>query len=185
MENKKKCIRCGELKPLSEFYKHPQMADGHLNKCMECAKKDSIRNYDKKIQNPEWAEKETQRAKEKYHRLGYKNKKRTPNSRKITLIDRSAKAISRTRARGHNVGGKETHHWNYNEPRIIILMPRRVHRRLHRYIKVNYDDLYCYTLEGEKLETLEKSIAYYKECFEKYETIPFEYEIVDCRTNLV
>lgn len=51
------CFKCGEVKSLSLFYKHPKMADGHVNKCKECNKSDvaehrnlnlcKVREYDR------------------------------------------------------------------------------------------------------------------------------------------
>lgn len=57
MASSKICFKCGKRKALEKFYRHHQMLDGRLNKCIECAKADAaahrsaniekVREYDR------------------------------------------------------------------------------------------------------------------------------------------
>ena len=44
------CIKCGAEKPLTEFYKHPRMADGTVNKCKSCTKADVNKHREDNIE---------------------------------------------------------------------------------------------------------------------------------------
>ena len=82
----KPCIRCCVVKPLEEFYRHPKMRDGHLNKCRRCVKLYAA-NYQRiKSQDPVWAEKERKRLVEKMTRLGRATRSRRPERHRARIL---------------------------------------------------------------------------------------------------
>lgn len=142
-EKHKSCFKCGEIKPLSAFYAHPMMADGHLNKCKECNKKDvSLNRY----------------ARADYYNTYDSNRYRTCPRRKAR--DASMSAIKT----GHLVRpaicsscGKtdceiQGHHWSYLEEHWldVIWLCTECHGKEHR--KINAEARKAKALENERTE---------------------------------
>lgn len=175
-KNTKVCFKCGRELPLSEFYKHPRMADGHLNKCKDCAKHDVKKDYDRKSKDESWMEKERERGREKFHSLNYKEKEFQHKTRRDFHPSNDRRAL---KARGYNVEGKEIHHWNYNEPRSVILLSPKAHHRIHKHIIASREDNYCHTLDGMCLDTEDKTLKYYKEVLSKYEDLKEDLKIIN------
>lgn len=173
----KKCFKCGQVFPLSEFYKHPQTADGHLNKCKTCTKNDAVKHYSVKSKDEEWFKRERERGREKYHRLGYKNKEYNHKTRNLNKEEGSTSV--KLRARGIDTKGLEAHHWNYNKPNSVILLSPKAHHRLHKFMVVNYEDKFCYTLDGIRLDTEDKAIDYFSKVLSQYDDLSETIKIIN------
>ena len=159
----KKCFKCGEILPLSEFYLHKGMKDGRINKCKLCAKKDVKDNYNEKSKDIEFVIRERERGREKYKRLNYVSK--------IGYKKEYAKKIGDVsyffKKRKIDLYEKEIHHWNYIFKYDVFVLSRKAHKLIHKYIK--YDSsINCFiNSNNEVLDSKEKHYKYILKVFEE------------------
>jgi len=147
----KTCFKCQEEKPLTDFYKHPKMADGLLGKCKECTKNDAgnhrsenierLRDYDRsRANNPSRvaarkAYAETERG------------KAAINAAKDRYIERNAAKRKAHNAIANAIRDKkltplpcfvcgetvvEGHHPDYDKPLAVVWLCVKHHKQLHR-----------------------------------------------------
>ena len=152
----KVCFKCNILKPLSDFYKHSKMGDGHLNKCKVCTKKDvhnhrednleKVREYDRNRPNRE----ERAQTNKEYAK--------TPRGREASATGRrNYRAKQKLRYKAHNLlsyavlSGNilrpETcsccgvgciphgHHNDYSKPLEVVWVCVTCHTKFHNHVK--------------------------------------------------
>jgi hypothetical protein len=138
------------------------MSLGVVNKCKECNKKDVRLNYKIKSQDIGFIEKERERSKEKYYRLGYKEKQKVWDSNKPWKQSSIYKGLNKALKLPKGINA---HHWNYNDDylRDVIIVERFEHRRAHEFLLLDVDKRIYKTLKGVYLDTKEKHISYLKD----------------------
>jgi len=161
MNTSKVCFKCGIEKKISDFYIHNLMTDGHLGKCKICTRNDSAIRELRIRSTQEGIEKERERHREKYHRLGYKDKQRLVwNKDKFWLRKNLYKRLHSDFMKLFPLTlDVELHHWNYNDLYSVFVFNKSFHRRLHRHMSLDTETLY-YKSNGKPMDTMEKHLDF-------------------------
>jgi hypothetical protein len=164
----KKCFKCNTEKQLSDYYKHNQMADGHLNKCKECTKNDVDKREKELRKDSDWVYTERARHRKKYYRLGYKLKhKPKPEDKRKAMENYKDKYPEKIKAQSNSSGmrmsGFEKHHWSYNKKdyRDVIWLSNKDHNKLHRFMTYDHQYFFYRTLEGKLLDSKSIHLDYW------------------------
>lgn len=141
----KTCFKCSRKLSRSEFYAHPNMADGLLGKCKECTKADVARNY-----------RENRNKRSEYE----KQRSRTPGRRAAMLVYQSRRRAknpdkykARTALNNAVRGGRikkmpclvcgsllsEGHHEDYSRPLEVTWLCFKHHREEHGQVVIQSD----------------------------------------------
>lgn len=156
----KVCLECNIEKPISDFYKHAAMADGHLNKCSICvrarvtkhrkANLEKIREYDKQRSNQPHRVKarqeyvKTEIGKQAKTRATVAYNKRYPMKYAAHVITgnalRDGKLSSASNCSVCNSTTKiEGHHDDYTKPLHLRWLCEKCHKEWHRHNQPIYE----------------------------------------------
>jgi len=153
----KQCFKCGETKPLTEFYAHSRMADGHLNKCKVCTKKDVadhreenkelIQAYDRERSKTEKRRllnlmssrqrASTEEGRKKIRegsKRSYERHKLKAATRVITARAIQTGKLKRQPCERCGASRTEAHHEDYLKPLEVTWLCRKCHGQRHREI---------------------------------------------------
>ena len=142
MARSKECFKCKAVKPLELFYKHAQMGDGHLNKCIECTKKDANEHRANNL--------------EKIREYDRVRAKRPERIKKNLAVNRAWRAADKRRQKAHSAVAKAirhgllipqrcqwcgeekslAHHDDYDQPLSVMWLCQPCHKKRHKQINV-------------------------------------------------
>ncbi len=145
MMKTKICFKCHKRKPVSSYYKHPQMHDGFLKKCKACAKMDAIINRVVNLERVQAYDRNRKLEPDRLEQRRRNSKRQTrlyPHKRRAHGI--VAKAIKKgwlipQPCEVCKVAPADAHHDNYKKPLEVRWLCPFHHHAAHR--KYDYDKI--------------------------------------------
>ena len=132
------CRKCKVPKDLNDFYKHSEMADGHLNICKVCTRKRISKHWYKnaealRIKEHDRWQRRKLKPKEIKRRLDYQKDYRKKNKNSMRAHNMTLRKL--TRPKHCEICGKACkphgHHEDYDKPLEVIWACPVCHRKIH------------------------------------------------------
>ena len=145
----KQCFKCHQVKPLTDFYRHSQMGDGHLGKCKKCAKRDVRENYAKKREYySEYDRRRFQTSERKSAMRRYAQQRKVNNPEKYAANNAVGNAIRDRRlfrepCEACGSANVQAHHDDYSKPLEVRWLCFKHHRALHGQVVVTTNERYA------------------------------------------
>ena len=142
MIRSKECFKCKTIKPLSEFYKHSAMGDGHLNKCKECTKNDATAHRNKNLEKIRAYDRDRAKAPERSKAAQEINaawrKADNRRTRAHVAVARAVRKGSLVRSPCIRCGEQKSlaHHEDYDKPLEVVWLCQPCHKQRHKEIDV-------------------------------------------------
>ena len=139
--NTKRCGKCGQTKPVSEFFKSKNQKDGYRSRCKSCHMEDckayAQTGYYKRY-NREYERKPEVRERRKLTKVEYRQRTdvRIKNmARSYTNHLIRAGKLNREPCAFCGKEQAESHHIDYTQPLIIVWLCADCHREIHINLK--------------------------------------------------
>jgi len=140
----KECFKCKTIKPLTEFYKHSEMADGHLNKCKQCVKHDVAEHREKNLEKIRAYDRERGKLPERIKLSVEVNRAwRSEDLRRQRahgMVSRAIKKGELKRMPCIRCGKSKTeaHHDDYDKPLDVMWLCTPCHKQRHKELKEEF-----------------------------------------------
>lgn len=141
----KTCSKCQAVKPIGDFYSHPKMADGRLNKCKCCTRKDVT----------DWRHGDGREKVLAYDVARAKSEKRRQHTRRVSqkwVLDNPAERCAQNALNNALRDGRllrwpncavpecdskklHGHHPDYSQPLEVVWLCAAHHKQAHALVK--------------------------------------------------
>ena len=132
----KKCGKCQQVKPISEFYPHRR--DGYQSSCKDCKREES-KNYNRTPRRREYNKLKYQEWVDKGGLVEYRKRLEVAERVRVGAMVQNALQTGRLKKYPCLVCGEkqvQAHHRNYDKPFIVMWLCRKHHIEEHIRIKV-------------------------------------------------